>query len=249
MNNNFNHNQQNELKITPSENSCKKPTFKKIDKNTFQTLMVIFMPIAIYVIILVILNANLLFPWQIEVRVNRKAILEYAAENHPTAKKTKEVYKSLNWNIFKSSSVDYIQFDQDGILFYVSAEGGEIFFDSYNGMRIYAQFDAIIQDGFMKPNGIIASTTYNIVDSYDIYPYTGRLGVIIYIIDQGSTPEEIGCLYDFFNYWKSEGAFLERYSVGISIVENHTRLYYINYSKEADFPSEAEFYAAFEPGP
>ncbi|MCH5206949.1 MAG: hypothetical protein J1F09_08340, partial [Oscillospiraceae bacterium] len=132
---------------------------------------------------------------------------------------------------------------------YVSAEGGEIFFDSYNGMRIYAQFDAIIQDGFMKPNGIIASTTYNIVDSYDIYPYTGRLGVIIYIIDQGSTPEEIGCLYDFFNYWKSEGAFLERYSVGISIVENHTRLYYINYSKEADFPSEAEFYAAFEPGP
>ena len=245
MNSNFNHNQQNEPKITPSENSCKKPDFKKIDKNTFQTLMVIFMPIAIYVIILVILNANLLFPWQIEARVNRKAILEYAAENHPTAKKTKEVYKSLNWNIFKSSSVDYIQFDQDGVLFYVSAEGGEIFFDSYNGMRLIAEFDAIIQDGFMNPNGIIAKTTYTFVDSSDMYPYTGDLGVTIRIFDQGSTPEEIGCLYDFYNYWQSEADFLRDYLVHIYIVENQGTTYHGAFVKESNYTSEAEFYADF----
>lgn len=74
------------------------------------------------------------------------------------------------------------------------------------------------------------------------------LVVEITIIDQGSTPQEVGWLYDFYTYRKMEGAFLTGYSVEIIIDINDDVSCHINFNNEKEFSNEDEFYAAFKAG-
>ena len=186
--------------------------------------------------------------WRFERQKDKRAILEYVKDTYPKSVKRAggdEFPIQFMGPYFHS----VMYFELDGLRFAVGAKHGEISFDNYSGMRVYTQIDKIVQDGFMKPNGIIAKTTYTFVDSYDMYPYTGDLGVRVTIIDQGSTPEEIGCLYDFYNYWQSEADYLRDYLVHIDIIDNQKITYSFGFAKESNYTSEAEFYAAFEPGP
>lgn len=128
--------------------------------------------------------------WRTERIQDKRAILAYVKEKYPDAVQNKRGKFPLQMPAGPfEDSVMY--FKLDDIEFFVSARFGQMVLDGYSGARAIAQFDKIIQDGFMKPNGIIAKTTYTFVDSYDMYPYTGDLGVTIRIFDQGSTPEEI----------------------------------------------------------
>ena len=131
----------------------------------------------------------------------------------------------------------------------MTAEGGKILIDGYCGARAIAQFDEIIQDGFLKPHGITAYTDYSFADNYyEIYPYTGRLSVRLTVWDQGTTPREVGWLYDFYKYWKKEGSFLKSYSVRIDIVSNDDVVYHISYGSKSNFLNERAFYSAFKEG-
>lgn len=196
-------------------------------------------------VLMIILNANLLLPWQKEAKRNKQEILKYAEEHYPDAKIIDREFNSAKfflWNNFK----DCIVFKLDDIEFGITAEGGKILVDGYYGARAIAQFDKIIQDGFLKPRGITAYTSYNFADNYyEIYPYTGRLDVQITIWDQGSTPKEVGWLYDFYKYWKREGEFLTKYSVSIHVVLNNETSYHIIYNNMKEFYDESTFYAAF----
>lgn len=196
----------------------------------------------------VILNSQLLFPWQWGARKNKKVILDYAAKHYPNAKIVKEEYVTAHiflWNNFE----DYVVFKWDGLEFGISAEFGKIIVDGYCGARAIAQFDQIIQDGFLKPRGITAYTHYRFVDNYyEIYPYTGGLVVRLTVRDQGTAPQEVGWLYDFYNYWRKEADFLTEYGVNISIVENRETIYHINFDDKSCFSNESAFYAAFEKG-
>lgn len=201
--------------------------------------------IAAVVILIVILNANLLLPWQWGARKNKQIILDYAAEHYPNAEFVESHYNTAQffiWNNFR----DGITFELDGIEFNIIAKGGDILADGYPKARVCKQFDKIIQDGFLKPRGIVAQTEYNFSDNYDeIYPYTGGLGVILRVSNQGTTPQEIGWLYDFYKYWKENADFLKSYSVYIEIwidKDHHT----MRYDKSDTFASEREFYAIFK---
>lgn len=193
-----------------------------------------------------ILNANLLFPWQRGARRNKQVILEYAEEHYPDAKIIGEKLNSAQlfvWN----NIMDYIVFECDNIEFGITAEGGKILVDGYCGARAIAQFDKIIQAGFFEPREIEAHTDYRFIDNYyELYPYTGELVVWISIADQGSTPREVGCLYDFYQYWHNEGAFLKGYDVGIRILQNDKTIYHIYYKSESPMLNENEFYSSFE---
>lgn len=198
--------------------------------------------------IIILCNQLMLMPWQWGARKNRKVILEYATEHYPNAKIIEEVYPTAHiflWNNLE----DYIVFKWDDLEFGISAEFGKIVVDGYCGARAIAQFDKIIQDGFMLPRGIDAYTRYGFVDNYyELYPYTGGLSVRITIPDQGTTPQEVGWLYDFYNYWKNEGAFLTEYGVQIDISADNQRMYHINYINGDEFSNESAFYAAFKIG-
>lgn len=81
-----------------------------------------------------------------------------------------------------------------------------------------------------------------------MYPYTGGLVVRISVFDQGSTPQDVGWLYDLYKYWKNQGSFLTGYSVGIYINVNEDTVYHIIYDSEKEFSDQDEFYAAFVSG-
>ena len=203
---------------------------------------------AAIVAVIMILNAFMLFPWQWGARRNKQIILEYANEHYPDAKIVDKEFNSAKffvWNNF----LDCIVFEWDNVEFGITAEGGEILVDGYYGARAIAQFDKIIQDGFLKPRGITAYTDYRFIDNYyEIYPYTGGLVVELTIFDQGSTPQEVGWLYDFYEYWKKKGDFLRLYGVEIAIVADKQRMCHINFLNDDDFSNEEKFYSAFKAG-
>ena len=182
--------------------------------------------------------------WRFERQKDKRAIWEYVKDTYPDAVQNKRGKFPLQMPAGPfEDSVMY--FKLDDIEFFVSAQFGQVVLDGYSGARAIAQFDKIIQDGFFKPRGINVRVDYWFSDSYDIHPYTGDLGVTIRIFDQGSTPEEIGCLYDFYNYWQSEADFLRDYLVHIDIVENQKTTYRGAFVKESNYTSESEFYADF----
>lgn len=211
-------------------------------------LLYILGAFAAIVALVAVLNANLLLPWQRGARINKQVILEYAAEHYPNAEIVDQEFNSAHffvWNNFR----DCIVFNWDDVEFGITAKSGSILVDGYCGARAIAQFDRIIQDGFLKPRGIKANTDYSFVDNYEeSYPYTGGLSVQIAVFDQGSTPQEVGWLYNFYKYWKKEGEFLRLYAVEIDIIENKQRMCHINFLNDDDFPDEEKFYSAFKAG-
>lgn len=201
--------------------------------------------IALIVGVIALCNFLMLLPWQWGARRNRDVILKYAEEHYPDAVVLERHYNTLDLNLLKSSSDDYFIFKQDFLEFGIYARGGKITIDDYPRIRAVAQFDKIIQDGFLKPRGIAAQTYYHFSDNYyEIYPYTGGLGVTLRIRDQGATPQEIGWLYDFYKYWKENADFLKSYSVYIDIVTGEEH-YTIEYNKSSEFADEEDFYAIF----
>ena len=139
-------------------------------------------------------------------------------------------------------------FDLDGIEFGISAEYGEIVVDGYPEARATAQFDKIIKDGFLKPGKINSSVIYSFQDDYrKTYPYTGNLYVELRVFNQGSTPQEVGWLYDFYKYWKTAGSFLKEYQVEILLYETNSKKdSYIIIKNDSEFADENEFYSAFK---
>lgn len=185
--------------------------------------------------------------WRADRQQDKAAILEYVKDNYPDTIKRKGGKFPFQLPA-GPQPYSVMDFELDGIKFYISARDGKVAIDGYPKARATAQIDEIIQDGFLKPRNITASTDYNFRDSYrETYPYTGGLGVEISIIDQGSTPQEIGWLYDFYEFWKKEGAFLKEYRVDILIFENHNEKAHIIYFSDSTFADETELYSALIP--
>lgn len=196
----------------------------------------------------VILNANLLFPWQRGARRNKQVILEYAEEHYPDARVVEGHYNSARFFVWNNLA-DAIVFKLDDMEFKIIAEAGKILTDNYPKARACKQFDTIIQAGFFEPREIEARIDYSFIDNYyELYPYTGSLVVRIYVADQGSTPREAGWLYDFYQYWHNEGAFLKSYDVWIKILENDKVIYYVDFKDRDPLLNENEFYSSFERG-
>lgn len=186
--------------------------------------------------------------WRFDRQKDKRAILDYVENTYPDNIKRKGGKFPLQMPAGPlESSIMY--FELDGVNFAISAYDGRIGTDGYHKARAEAQFDKIIQDGFLKPRGIKATSIYRFFDDYEIYPYTGGLRVTLSVFDQGSKPEEIEWLYDFYKYWKAEGEFLTEYSVIIRIVEKDETLYHIFYNNMDEFSDESEFNAAFRLGP
>ncbi len=182
--------------------------------------------------------------WRFDRQKDKKAILSYAEENYPDAKRLGGQFPLQMPAGPHPFSVMY--FELDGINFHVGAEYGCIVDDGYCKARADAQFDKIVNDGFLKPKDITASAYYHYVDSYtETYPYTGTLRVDITVCDQGSTPQEVGWLYDFYKFWAIEGDFLKEYQVNIYIFENNVQKCFIRYNKGSIFTDEENFYSAF----
>ncbi len=222
--------------------------YSKVQKSrTYKKIIIILAVIAAIVGFFAICNAAMLFPWQYQARQNRKAILEYARNTYPEAKIIKEFYPSTKFNP-TNKPYDLIWFEFDGVDFYIAARDGKVNYDNdnYPEARTTAQFDKIIKDGFLKPRKINSSVIYNFEDDYrETYPYTGSLYIELHA--RGSSPQEVGWLYDFYKYWKTAGSFLKEYRVNILIYESDVKVRCaVVINNDSEFASEDEFYSAFE---
>lgn len=204
------------------------------------------LPVVAFIGLIIILHMNMLFPWQAEHRANKKAILEYVQEKYPNSKRKGGIFPMQKFLEFHKASTMY--FDLDGIEFRISAEYGEIVVDGYPKARATAQFDKIIKDGFLKPRKINSSVIYSFQDDYrKTYPYTGSLYVELRVFNQGSTPQEVGWIYDFYKYWKTEGSFLKEYQVNILIYESDVKVRCaVVITNDSEFADKNEFYSAFK---
>lgn len=185
--------------------------------------------------------------WQFDAQSNKRAILKYAKAHYPEAKIVKEYYPSAELR-FTGDPHDSITFELDGVEFLILARDGEFVADSYSRVRAEAQFDKIIQDGYLKPKGLSAKIGYSFLDSYnDSYPFTGSLGINMRVESRALSPREVDWLYDFYKYWDSSADYLNNYHLYIGITENNVEKFYIAfYNNEESFNSEDEFYSAFE---
>lgn len=188
--------------------------------------------------------------WQFDAQSNRKAILKYARAHYPDARIVEEYYPSAKLS-YTGNPHDSITFELDGIEFLILARDGEFTADSYSRARAQAQFDKIIQDGYLNPRGLSARVGYSFLEPCgDSYPFTGSLGVEMKIESGALSPREVGWLYDFYKYWNSSVDYLNYYHLYIGITENNVEKFYIAfYSSEESFDNEDDFYSAFKSKP
>lgn len=184
--------------------------------------------------------------WRTERQQDKKAILEYVESTYPNAIKRKGGSFPLQ---LPAGPHEYsvMYFELDDIEFHIGAEYGKVIFDCYPDAKAIAQFDKIIFEGFLKPRNLNAGVKYTFKDNYEgNSPYIGSLDIDITIIDQGATPQEVGWLYDFYQFWLAEGAFLKEYRIDIYIFENQIEKAHIIYDNEVDFFNEDEFYSTLK---
>ncbi|MCH5208630.1 MAG: hypothetical protein J1F04_07070 [Oscillospiraceae bacterium] len=201
--------------------------------------------------------------WRTERIQDKRAILAYVTEKYPDAVQTgRGKFPLPKPAAPHQASIMY--FSLDGIDFHISAEYGKVVEDVYSKRRAESQFNAIIQDKFLKPRGIDAEVRYYFSGDYDVYPYTEWVGITLKVCNQGRSPQEVGWLYDFYNFWKEEGEFLSGYGVTIEIWEYIPpkgrkmgewklwySLYYADITKDGKpviYSTEEAFYNAFELG-
>lgn len=196
----------------------------------------------------IILYKSLLLPWQYKARQNKKIVMQYAREHYPSAKLVGCDLNSINLNFWSPpASPDLFYFELDGMYFTITAREGDVLVDGYTESVIKLQFDNMINNGFLKIRNVDAMISYFLVDDLpkDQSQYTGVILIDITVSDQGSTPQSVGWLYDFYKYWKGEGEFLAGYSIAISIVVNGKIAYHIDYNSKDEFLDESAFYDAF----
>lgn len=225
-------------------NSKTRIQIKKSRKNIAITCCVLLAVLLAAFIISCVILRKYPYLWREKTKVNRNAIIEYAGEHYPGAVIVDEYYESAKVLVTKIPR-DYIKFEWNDIEFNICTQDGQVIIDGYYEARATAQIDNIIEAGFLKPRNIIAGTNYRFHDDYrETYPYTGSLYVELRA--NGATPQEIGWLYDFYMYWKEEGAFFREYQVNFKIYEGGVEKGHMVFRNDSEFANEDEFYSAFK---
>lgn len=201
-----------------------------------------------------VFNANLLFPWQAEHRENKKAVLQYAQQNYPSAKLIKENYRSSN---ITNDPYDEFFFKNDGIEFCIQARDGKVadHGDGYGMALLSKEVSEKYLDVFFINRGLPnnADITY-----YDYYPYwpgkdaelksfPGKINfsfVLEYERDK-PTPRYFDWFYDFYCYWK-EVCPTKGFSIRFCCYTEKRDTYQLYCYSTSEFNSKDEFYNSFK---
>lgn len=221
---------------------------KRTFKSRFTRKKIIKLSVAAIIIGLIVWDCFIDSPpfWHFR-QDDKKAIVDYQRQHYPGAKVVDRNFPFLgNPGLVGCRVPSSMTFEYDGVEFGIVAEYGRVSLDGFYEARTKAQFNEIIQDGFLKPRNIVSSIHYSFRDDYtSTYPYTAVLYVELRAVNQGSTPQEVGWLYDFYKYWKREGAFLKDYQLNIYIYEDNVKRSYLVIKRDSEFSNEDEFYSAF----
>lgn len=225
------------------------------EKNKRKIVIRRIVSVAAVIALIVILNANLLFPWQWRALNNKWAIIDYAKEHYPGAKIVDQDYETAQFVIGRTS-IDRITFKWNDVEFNISTERGKYIQDNYwfgvAGKAVYETFlDPYFKDKEIKfDHEIIASDIAAFLEEdpkSDITNFDGeKTRIIIYpkYIKGKNTPQSLGWLYDFYCYCK-ENILLRSYRVTVIYHLPGKSDWYIHFEQDSDFNSEEDFYMSF----
>ena len=211
-------------------------------------ILKIFLSFAAVVGVVLILNANLMFPWQWEARKNKRAAIEYINATYSDAKFIRAYYRTTKINLGNPGHDQFI-FERNGIRFPVFAENGRVANDFYwKAFAEYQLYNTYIKP-FVEPRNITAEFSYaSDLQKFfknnpmaDISQYDGSVdfGVLLHEDDASAYPRSLGWLYDFYCYCKENFPFTS-YTVTIICKRSSIR-----FSDESEFANEDVFYNSF----
>lgn len=200
--------------------------------------------------------------WRFERQQDKKAILSYAEENYPDAKRLGGQFPlQMPAGPFESS---VMYFELDGIDFSISALDGEITGDTYYEAKTDKYIRENYIDNFMNDKGLTPDIKISFVSPLghfgmlrkdmldDVHSFEGSIHVTIkqtHIVGV-STPREVGWFYDFYQYWM-ENCDLTNCAVLIYYFPNNDYAtnepsYNIEFKRgEKTFSDEDDFYKHF----
>lgn len=181
---------------------------RKVISNKLKPVIVFI----IFVLICAILHLNLLLPWQILNRKNRKAMLSYIDKNYP---KAKIIEKSYHFPDFWAPNPDDgLQVRWNDVEFWIYAGSGEISVDTYAEKQKFTDLVDLVYHGFcvpysartvshlsaaeMRPAIVCKAEDGSTVT--DFYDHDGKLLIDVYIDQNTERVSDIDWLRDFCFY-------------------------------------------------
>lgn len=208
------------------------------------------------IIVVIICNAAMLFPWQYRARHNRNAIIEYAEKNYPGAEIVEELYPTMKFNP-TGNPYDVIWFELNGIEFYIEARDGEVKRqnDGYGIAKIKKEVREKYLQDFFSRKGL--SCEPDISFSYDDYywptsnaslnTFLGsiHLDFVLGYDESKKFPEDYGWFYDFYCYWK-EVCPTKDFSLRFCFRINKNTPFQLWCDSSSKFTGEDDFYKSFK---
>ncbi len=176
-----------------------------------------------------VLGKNYLLPWQIPLFNTRQVLIKYMKSTHPNyhIAEREVMYHYAGGTIFPKlgtgkPSAEFVC-DEEGFRYFVSAYDGRVTTDTYSRHKLSYGIEEFARKGFLEPHGIENVGFYC---SFDLdndklpsnwYRYSGEFDVTIYVRGQGTTPQEVGWLWDFYEFWRDNQQFSSDWSLNFEI--------------------------------
>ncbi len=208
------------------------------------------------VIVVIICNSAMLFPWQYRARHNRNAILEYAEKNYPGADIVKELYPTMKFNP-TGNPYDIIWFEFNETEFYIRARDGEVnsHCDGYGEAKIKKEIrEKYLQDFFSRQDFLYEPDIIFLYDK-NYFPQKNaslksfhgsiQLDFVMNYDESKKFPEDYGWFYDFYCYWK-EVCPTDGYSLRFCFRINKNTYYQLRCDSKSKFVDKDDFYKSFK---
>lgn len=245
--------------IDPKGNFCEfcgTSTFKRRSKRGSIRVLSVIGGIAALFAVVTVLHENYLMPWQIPLYNTRGALIQYMKQNHPNYHIVKEEVKyqyNTNGGFLPKpgSGIPYadVVCDEEGFEYTVHAFDGKVTRDAYARNKLGCEIE-FAEKEFLEPRGIENVDFYCTFDLDKVLPsewseYNDAFRVTIYVRGQGSTPREVGWLWDFYGFWRDNQHFNPNWDLRFYIYSSpHTSWdSSISIRNTENFGSKEEWYA------
>lgn len=198
-------------------------------RQTKRILIILGVVMAI-IVIAGVLGKNYLLPWQKPLYDTRQALVKYMKKTHPKYHIVKqEVRKSYTTGggffPLPETVKPIARFvcDEEGFQYTVFASDGKVTSDTYARGKLGYEIEEFARKGFLEPRGIENVDFYFEFDvDDDKLPsewsaYSDRFWVNINVRGQGTTPQSVGWLWDFCEFWRENQRFGANWSLRFDI--------------------------------
>lgn len=238
---------------------CGESTYKQRTMRLTITLLCVFCGVSAAIIAgITILWRNYLTPLQLPLYKIRKTLIEYVREEHPRSEIVEEhiQYGLTGFAIIFEVYPDCrITFEESGFQYEVRyGHRSKTIIDEYKKAKLTNDVRVFINEEFFEPRGIenvnvscdfhfnSPSELPNEWSDYDD-SYTMKLN----IYNQGSTPQEVGWIYDFYKFWSEDLDFPLKWFLSFNIYSasegDIVGDLYVRY--DSTFNNEADMYKFF----